>query len=153
MYLSNKRRSKHPVQGCRSQNQTQTQRRCGVLLATCYVYASLKLGRWNGKVSFCDVAGRTYFQLLEKLLTIVVEAGYELEIEDHRTPHNLAFEHVTQTSYDHVMWPKRHPAAGEPMVSRIQQVALSDLDVYYTHHVPKPAPQTLFVATWSFAIT
>jgi superfamily II DNA or RNA helicase len=82
-----------------------------------------KLGRWNGKVSFCDVAGRTYFQLLEKLLPIVVEAGYELEIEDHRTPHNLEFEHVSQTSYDHVMWPKRHPAAGEPIILRDYQVA------------------------------
>jgi hypothetical protein len=40
-----------------------------------------------------------------------------------------------------------------PMVSRIQQVALSDLDVYYTHNVPKPAPQTLFVATWSLSET
>lgn len=40
-----------------------------------------------------------------------------------------------------------------PMVSRIQQVALADLDVYYTHHVPKPAPQTLFVATWSLSET
>ena len=82
-----------------------------------------KLGRWNGKVSFCDVAGRSYFQLLDRLLPIVVEAGYELEIEDHRTPHNLEFEHVTQTSYDHVMWPKRHPAAGEPIILRDYQVA------------------------------
>ena len=40
-----------------------------------------------------------------------------------------------------------------PMVSRIQQVALSNLDVYYTHHVPKPAPQTLFVGTWSLSET
>jgi hypothetical protein len=40
-----------------------------------------------------------------------------------------------------------------PMVSRIQQVALADLDVYFTHHVPKPAPQTLFVATWSLSET
>ena len=40
-----------------------------------------------------------------------------------------------------------------PMVSRIQQIALSDLDVYYTHNVPKPAPQTLFVGTWSLSET
>ena len=40
-----------------------------------------------------------------------------------------------------------------PMVSRIQQVALADLDVYYTQHVPRPAPLTLFVATWSLSET
>jgi hypothetical protein len=40
-----------------------------------------------------------------------------------------------------------------PMVSRIQQVALSDVAVSFTHHVPKPAPRTLFVATWSMSET
>ena len=40
-----------------------------------------------------------------------------------------------------------------PMVSRIQQVALSDISVSFTHHVPKPQPRTLFVATWSMSET
>jgi hypothetical protein len=40
-----------------------------------------------------------------------------------------------------------------PMVSRIQQVALSDVSVSFTHHVPKPQPRTLFVATWSMSET
>ena len=80
-----------------------------------------KLGRWNGKVSFCDVAGRTYFQLLDRLLPIVVQAGYEVEIEDHRTAFNFDFDEVDQTSYDHVMWPARHPNAGEPIILRDYQ--------------------------------
>ena len=82
---------------------------------------SFKLGRWNGKVSFCDVAGRSYFQLLDRLLPIVVEAGYEVVVEDHRTPYEFNFEEVEQDSYDHVMWPKRHPAAGEPIILRDYQ--------------------------------
>ena len=40
-----------------------------------------------------------------------------------------------------------------PMTSRIQQVALSDVDVYFTNHVPKPVPRTLFIATWSLSET
>ena len=40
-----------------------------------------------------------------------------------------------------------------PMVSLIQQVALSDVSVSFTHHVPKPQPHTLFVATWSMSET
>ena len=82
-----------------------------------YYMPAYKLGRWNGKVSFCDVAGRTYFQLLEKLLPIVVAEGYEISIEDHRHGWEFDFEHVEQTSYDHVMWPPRHPHAGEPISS------------------------------------
>lgn len=86
-----------------------------------YYMPSFKLGRWNGKVSFCDVAGRTYFQLLDRLLPIVVSEGYEIEIEDHRTPYDFNFEDVEQDSYDHVMWPKRHPNAGEPIILRDYQ--------------------------------
>ena len=40
-----------------------------------------------------------------------------------------------------------------PMVSLIQQISLSDVSVSFTHHVPKPAPRTLFVATWSLSET
>ena len=87
-----------------------------------YYMPAYKLGRWNGKVSFCDVAGRTYFQLLEKLLPIVVAEGYEIAIEDHRHGWEFDFEHVEQTSYDHVMWPPRHPHAGEPILLRDYQV-------------------------------
>ncbi len=87
-----------------------------------YYMPAYKLGRWNGKVSFCDVAGRTYFQLLEKLLPIVVAEGYEIAIEDHRHGWEFDFEHVEQTSYDHVMWPARHPHAGEPILLRDYQV-------------------------------
>ena len=87
-----------------------------------YYMPAYKLGRWNGKVSFCDVAGRTYFQLLEKLLPIVVAEGYEITIEDHRHGWEFDFEHVEQTSYDHVMWPARHPHAGEPILLRDYQV-------------------------------
>ena len=43
-----------------------------------------------------------------------------------------------------------------PMVSRVQQLALKDLPVLYTHHIPKMpqhAEETLFVATWSLSET
>lgn len=40
-----------------------------------------------------------------------------------------------------------------PKVSNIQQLALRDLPVMYTHNPPKQSPQTLFVSTWGFSET
>lgn len=82
-----------------------------------------KLGRWNGKLSFCDVGARSYINLLDKLLPIVQEAGYEIEIEDHRI-HNESFEFdlVEEDSYEHIKWPKGHPLAGQSVMIREHQV-------------------------------
>ena len=87
-----------------------------------YHMPSFKLGRWDGCVRFCDIGGRTYFQILEKLLPIVIADGYELEVEDHRKDWSFNFEPVDQDSYDYIAWPEKHPAAGTPVILRDYQV-------------------------------
>ena len=87
-----------------------------------YYTPAYKLGRWNGKTSFCDVGGRSYFHLLDKLLPIVMEDGYEIDIQDDRPSWDLKFDQVEQTSYEHVAWPEKHPAAGMPIILRDYQV-------------------------------
>src|ERR1035437_6183649 len=78
---------------------------------------AVKLGRWNGKMSYFDLAGRSYLNLLDRLLPIVQQHGYEVEIDDQRIPSaNFEFELVEENSYSHVMWPKGHPIAGQPIV-------------------------------------
>ena len=89
-----------------------------------YHMPSYKLGRWDGCVRFADVGGRTYFQLLDKLLPIVVSDGYEIEVEDHRQEWNFDFKPITQTSFDHIAWPDKHPSAGEPIIFRDYQVEI-----------------------------
>lgn len=81
-----------------------------------------KLGRWNGKLSFCDIGGRSYLNLLDTLLPIVQEQGYEIEIEDQRESHSFEFESVEEYSYSHITWPKGHPLAGEPIMIREHQL-------------------------------
>lgn len=82
-----------------------------------------KLGRWDGMLSFCDIGGRSYLNLLDKLLPIVQESGYEIEIEDLRdTSHNFVFDEVAEDSYSHIKWPKGHPLAGEPIMIRDHQI-------------------------------
>lgn len=83
---------------------------------------AVKLGRWDGSMSYCDIGGRTYINLLDRLLPIVYSQGYEIEIEDHRQAHVFEFEKIKEDSYSHITWPKGHPLAGQPIMVRDHQV-------------------------------
>ena len=95
---------------------------CKYFLPYAYHMPAYKLGRWDGCVRYCDIGGRTYFHLLDKLVPIVTEEGYEIEINDMRKKWDFSFEQVSQASYDHVKWPKKHPAEGQPIILRDYQV-------------------------------
>jgi len=87
-----------------------------------YHMPAYKLGRWDGCVRFCDVGGRSYLNLLDRLLPIVQKYGYEVEIDDQRQSWSFSFTHVSADSYDHIAWPKKHPAEGLPIILRDYQV-------------------------------
>jgi superfamily II DNA or RNA helicase len=86
---------------------------------------AFKLGRWDGKVSFCDIGARSYLNLLERLLPIVHDQGYEVDIVDNRQPMpNFEFERVDENSYSDHVWPDWHDKAGEPIILRDYQVEI-----------------------------
>jgi superfamily II DNA or RNA helicase len=87
-----------------------------------YHMPAYKLGRWDGCVRFCDIGGRSYLNLLDKLLPIVTGDGYQVEVNDQRQQWDFSFEHVSADSYEHVAWPEKHPAAGLPIILRDYQV-------------------------------
>ena len=95
---------------------------CKYFLPHAYHMPAYKLGRWDGCVRYCDIGGRTYFHLLDKLVPIITAEGYEIEVQDNRKPWNFSFQHVNQQSYEHVKWPKKHPAEGQPVILRDYQV-------------------------------
>jgi superfamily II DNA or RNA helicase len=81
-----------------------------------------KLGRWDGTTSFCTLGGRTYLNLLDKILPILTDHGYELELVDQRPTHTFEFSEITENFLSHIVWPVGHRAAGEPIVLRDYQV-------------------------------
>ena len=86
---------------------------------------AVRLGRWNGKMSFCDIGGRSYLNLLDTLLPIVQQHGYEVEIEDRRlVTESFEFEKVDTDSYKNVLWPEGHPYAGHPILIKDHQVEM-----------------------------
>jgi superfamily II DNA or RNA helicase len=83
---------------------------------------SVRLGRWDGKVPFFNLGGTTYINLLPEILPYLDEQGYDIEIEDTRNYRTtFDFEQINENTYQHKLWPKGHPRAGEPIVLRDYQ--------------------------------
>lgn len=111
-----------------------------------------QLGRWNGKVSYCSIGGNTYLNLLPKLLPIVCDAGYDVDIEDHRHPYEFVFEEVDEDYFSYVKWGAGHAKAGESLKLRDQQVSAINTLLSNTQSVGVLATgmgKTLITATLS----
>ena len=80
-----------------------------------------KLGRWDGTTSFCTLGGRTYLNLLDKILPVLVAAGYEFNITDLRANHTFEFDEIDENFLSHIVWPADHRAAGQPIQLRDYQ--------------------------------
>lgn len=86
---------------------------------------SVRLGRWNGKISYFSLAGSTYLNLLEDVVTYLYDKNYDIEITDHRQQHGkLEFDLIREDSFADTVWPDKHPAAGQPIMLRDYQVEI-----------------------------
>ena len=83
---------------------------------------AVKLGRWDGTVSFFTQGGLTYVNLLEDIIPILEQSNYTFDLEDKREKWDLKFEPVQADSFSNVKWPKGHTHEGEPIVLRDHQV-------------------------------
>ena len=103
-----------------------TRRKCSdklkFFLPHAYHMPAYKLGRWDGTVRFCDVGGRTFLNLLDDVLPIVIEAGYEIDIDDKREHTELSFDVIDEEFWGDTCWPEGHPIAGQPIRLRDYQV-------------------------------
>jgi superfamily II DNA or RNA helicase len=86
---------------------------------------SVRLGRWDGKVSYFTLAGSSYVNLLDQIIPFLVDKGYDLELNDVREySTNFTFNEVNEQSFSHKLWPVGHPAVGQPVVIRDYQVEI-----------------------------
>lgn len=83
----------------------------------------VKLGRWDGKVSYFSIGGSTYLSLLDTILPVLEKDGYNAELDDRRaTFPQFVFDKVYSDSYKHVVWPKGHPNAGQSIQIKDHQL-------------------------------
>ena len=84
---------------------------------------AVRLGRWDGKVAFCQLGGSTYINLLPDIIPFLDNEGYDVEVEDLRTySTKFDFAEFTEDTFATSVWPKGHPMAGKPIVFRDYQV-------------------------------
>jgi len=84
---------------------------------------AVRLGRWDGKVSYFQLGGSSFINLLPKILPVLDSMGYEFEIDDHREYQtDFKFEQITANTFSDRTWPVGHQLAGKPVVLRDYQV-------------------------------
>lgn len=83
---------------------------------------SFKMGRWDGTMSFANLSGATYLNLLDRVIGIVEGAGYEVEVDDQRPVVDFEFPECDEFLLSDTDWPDNHPLAGEPIMLRDYQV-------------------------------
>jgi superfamily II DNA or RNA helicase len=98
---------------------------------------AVRLGRWDGKVSFFQLGGSTFINLLPDILDDI--SNYKIDLIDYRKPVDLAFEPVTEVSYSHVKWPKKHTHEGQPIVLRDYQVEVINNFLQSPHAIQEVA--------------
>jgi superfamily II DNA or RNA helicase len=81
-----------------------------------------RLGRWDGTVAFFGVGGTGYINQLSKIIPILEDMGYDIEIEDHRKHPAIEFDTIDENFWEGTVWPKGHRFEGQPITLRDDQV-------------------------------
>jgi superfamily II DNA or RNA helicase len=117
---------------------------------------AVRLGRWNGKVSYFSLAGSTYINLLEEILPVLDRAGYDIELDDTRDyTTTFEFAEVSESTFAHKNWPKGHPKEGDPVELRDYQNSIVNnflKNPQSLQEIATGAGKTLMTAALSYSI-
>jgi len=118
---------------------------------------AVRLGRWDGKVSYFQLGGSTYVNLLPEIIPILEKFNYDIEVDDQREYlTTFVFAKVNEDSYSHINWPKGHPAEGQPMKLRDYQVEIINnflTNAQCLQEVDTGAGKTVMTAALSDAVS
>lgn len=84
--------------------------------------ASYRLGRWDGSIRFFDKNGKTYINLLEDIVPLIAQEGYDFEFEDHRENPSIEVPKISNDIFADHVWPEGHFMEGQPIMLRDDQV-------------------------------
>jgi superfamily II DNA or RNA helicase len=117
---------------------------------------AVRLGRWDGKVSYFQLGGSTYTNLLPEILPTLEQYNWDVALDDQRDyTVSFDFEPVEENQWAYKTWPKGHPAEGEPIMLRDYQVEIVNnflKNPQCIQEVATGAGKTIMTATLSAAI-
>ena len=83
---------------------------------------AVKLGRWDGTVSFFSQGGLTFVNLLDEIIPLLEQYNYTFDLDDRREHIDLQFQQIQEDTFAGITWPKGHNNEGEPIMLRDHQV-------------------------------
>lgn len=114
---------------------------------------SVRLGRWNGKISYFSLGGSTYVNLLDQVIPILDQFDYDIQLEDLREYRTVfEFNEVSEDTFADKVWPKGHEREGQPIMLRDYQVKIVNnflANPQSLQEVATGAGKTLMTATLS----
>ena len=117
---------------------------------------SVRLGRWNGKISFFSLGGSSFVNLLPEILPVLDMAGYDIELEDLREySTTFTFNKITEDTFSQYTWPKGHPKEGDPVIFRDYQVKIVNdflANPQALQEIATGAGKTLITAALSYSV-
>jgi len=118
---------------------------------------AVRLGRWDGKVSYFQLGGSTYVNLLPDIIPVLEEYNYDIELDDQRDySTTFEFEPVKDTTFDQYCWPPGHPQQGDPILLRDYQIEIINdflANPQCIQEVATGAGKTVMTAALSHAVT
>lgn len=88
---------------------------------------AFKAGWWDGNEYLCDLGGRTYLNLLDVILPIIINEGYDLDIDDQRKNESITFNPIDNNYFSDRTWPKGHKLEFQPIELLEHQVTCINL--------------------------
>jgi len=117
---------------------------------------AVRLGRWNGKVSYFSLGGSSYINLLPEIIPVLDHAGYDIELDDTRDyTTTFNFAEVSEETFAHKNWPKGHPKEGEPVKLRDYQISIVNnflQNPQSLQEIATGAGKTLMTAALSYSV-
>lgn len=117
---------------------------------------AVRLGRWDGKVSFFQLGGSTYVNLLPEIVPFLDQQGYDIELDDQREyTTKFDFTEITESTFENIVWPKGHPMAGQPIMMRDYQVEIVNnflSNPQCIQEVATGAGKTIMTAALSYSV-
>jgi len=117
---------------------------------------AVRLGRWDGKVSYFSLTGSTYINLLPEIIPVLDRAGYDIELNDVREySTTFQFTTVDEHTFSECLWPKGHPAVGQPILLRDYQVSVINNFLSNPQSIqvaPTGAGKTIITAAMSYSV-
>lgn len=94
------------------------------MLPHAYHVPAYKMGRWDGKTNFFAIGGKTYTNLLEDILPVLMDEGYDVSLTDNRISYEIQLSPIGLDHFSDRVWPEGHPVAGQPVILRDYQLGI-----------------------------